>query len=169
MSAHAALYARPVMVDLSGGVDVEAQVTRVPSPEEIMAAKQPNGYWPVEKLIGWGVPTDPPPARWRETLERAWHQENVPDEVRTLLHQAGYDDEGIETAWRGHWHGLGRMRMFEEWWKDPDNVLNVLRREIRETVLVHPTGGEVVLRFPMEAKLAGKTLKALGKLGWEPR
>jgi hypothetical protein len=156
------------MLNLSGGVVVEVEVSRVPSPEEIMAAKQPNGYWPAEKLTEWGVGY-PPPDRWRERLERRWHQENVPDEVRSLLLAAGYDDEGIETAWLGHWHGLGRMRMFEEWWKDSDNVLRALQREIRETVFLHPAGGEVVLRFPMDAVLAGKTIKALGKLGWEPR
>jgi hypothetical protein len=148
---------------------VEALLTRIPSPEEVRAAKQPNGYWPKDKLQEWGVPTEPVPARWRETLERAWHEQNVPDEVRTLLHSAGYDDEGIETAWRGHWHGLGRMRMYEEWWKDPENVLDTLRREVRETVFTHPDGGEVVMRYPMDALLAGKTLRALARLGWTPR
>lgn len=149
---------------------MEAQLTRIPSPDEVLAAKQPNGYWPKEKLREWGVPTDPVPARWRETLERRWHEENVPDEVRVLLYQAGYDDQGIETAWRGHWHGLGRMRMYEEWWKDPENVLDALQREIRETVLVHPEHeGEVVLRYPMDARLARKTIERLAKLGWAPR
>lgn len=149
---------------------MEAEVTRIPSPDEVMAAKGANGYWPKEKLEEWGVPVDPVPARWRESLERAWFYEHIPDAVRTLLRQAGYDDEGIDTAWRGHWHGLGRMRMFEEWWKDPQHVLETLRLEVRETEFVHPTGeGRVLLRYPMDAVIADKTVRALGRLGWVQR
>lgn len=144
-------------------------MSRIPSPDEIMAAKGENGYWPKEKLQEWGVPTDPVPARWRETLERQWYEQNIPDDVRELLRGAGYDDEGIEAAWRSTWWGMGRMRMFEEYWKDPQRVLDTLGFQTRETVLEHPHGGELVLRYPMDALVAGQTLKALGELGWQAR
>lgn len=140
-----------------------------PSPDEVMAAKGANGYWPKEQLQAWGIPVDPVPARWREGLERKWHEENIPREVRGLLLAAGYDEEGVETAWRSYWHGLGRFRMYEAYWKDPEEVLAVLRDATAETTLHHPEGGEIVLRVPVEADLAARTIEALGLIGWTVR
>jgi hypothetical protein len=146
---------------------MEALMTRTPSPREVMAAKGANGYWPKEKLAEWGIPTDPVPARWREGLERKWHEENIPGDVIELLEAVGYDEMGIATAWRSHWHGLGRFRMFEAYWKDPEQVLEVLRAQTSQTTLIHPGGGEIVLRVPVEAGLAELTIAALGELGWK--
>lgn len=145
---------------------MEALMTRTPSPAEVMAAKGANGYWPKEKLVEWGIPTDPVPARWREGLERKWHEENIPAEVADLLLSAGYDETGVQTAWRSYWHGLGRFRMFEAYWKDPDEVLEVLRQSTSEITLIHPEGGEAVIRVPVEEGLAAKTVRALERLGW---
>lgn len=132
-----------------------------------MAAKGANGYWPKEKLEEWGIPTDPVPARWREGLERRWHEENIPGEVRVLLLAAGYDDEGVETAWHSYWHPLGnRLRMYEEWWKDRERVIAVLREQSVEVQLTHPDGGEITMRLPVGSELAGSTGEALAKLGW---
>jgi hypothetical protein len=145
---------------------MEAQMTRTPSPDEVMAAKGENGYWPREKLQEWGIPLDPTPARWREHLERRWHEENIPDIVRSLLVAAGHDDEGVETAWRSVHFGLSRMRMYEEYWLRPEKVIRWLRAQLSEIILTHPDGGEITLRLPVDAEIAGRTLKALGKIGW---
>lgn len=42
----------------------------VPSPEEVEAARTPNGGWTRETLAQWGVPW-PPPKGWRRELLRA--------------------------------------------------------------------------------------------------
>jgi hypothetical protein len=145
---------------------MEVLMSRTPSPAEVMAAKGANGYWPKEKLAEWGIPTDPVPARWREGLERRWHEEHIPEEVRELLDAAGYDEQGIETAWRSVYYGVGRMRMFEEYWKDPDNVLTQLRAEIVEVRLTHPGGGEITMRLPVTSELAERAIAALEAVGW---
>jgi hypothetical protein len=144
-------------------------VAPTPSPDEVMAAKGPNGYWPKEQLQAWGIPVDPVPARWREGLERKWHEENIPAAVRGLLLAAGYDEEGVETAWRSYWHGLGRFRMYEAYWKDPEEVLAVLRNATAEVTIVHPEGGEIVMRVPVEAELAARTIDVLATAGWTVR
>jgi hypothetical protein len=141
---------------------------RTPSPDEVMAAKGANGYWPKEQLLEWGIPVDPVPARWREGLERKWHEEHIPDEVRHPLLAAGYDEEGVETAWRSYWHPLGqRLRMFEVWWKDPEEVRAALRELVVEIELVHPRGAAIVMKVPVDLEELGEhTIATLAKLGW---
>lgn len=139
----------------------------LPSPEEMAAAKGANGYWPEDKLAEWGVP-DPPPARWRETLERAYWRNNIPDEVYDLLGDA-YDGEGVRVAWLNPWRGMKRWRMFEAWWEDPEQVRRALRPPSAEIMLAHIDGaGRIVLKLPMDATIAGAALEALAPLGWSP-
>lgn len=137
-----------------------------PSPEEIAAAKGENGYWPEDTLEKWGVPLNPTPAGWREALERAYWRNNIPSEVRELLGEA-YDDLGIEVAWLNPWRGMKRWRMFEMWWEDPEQVRKALRPPATEIVLAHIDGpARIILKLPMDPKIAGEVLEALGPLGW---
>ncbi|MBA7712424.1 hypothetical protein ES703_121398 [subsurface metagenome] len=46
-----------------------------PSPEEMEAAKTPQGGWTKEQLADWGVPW-PPPKGWRRELEEKWRQDH---------------------------------------------------------------------------------------------
>jgi hypothetical protein len=138
----------------------------LPSPEEIAAAKGENGYWPEEKLEEWGVPLNPAPARWRETLERAYWRENIPAEVYELLGEA-YDEEGVRIAWQNPWRGMKRWRMFEAWWEDPEQVRRALRPPTTEIVLAHIDGpGRIIIKLPMDPTIAAEALEALGPLGW---
>jgi hypothetical protein len=45
----------------------------VPTPEEIEAARTPNGGWTRETLASWGVPW-PPPKGWRKDLAERSHR-----------------------------------------------------------------------------------------------
>jgi len=46
-------------------------VNYVPSPDEVAAARTPNGGWSKKQLAEWGVPW-PPPTGWRKHLEAKW-------------------------------------------------------------------------------------------------
>lgn len=46
----------------------EARKVKLPTPEEIEAAKTANGGWTREQLAAWGV-SWPPPKGWRKALE----------------------------------------------------------------------------------------------------
>ncbi|MFD7533795.1 hypothetical protein ACFV8E_40365 [Streptomyces sp. NPDC059849] len=50
--------------------------TYVPSPDEVTAARTPDGGWTRKQLAKWGVPW-PPPQGWRKHLKAKWEGKDV--------------------------------------------------------------------------------------------
>ncbi|WP_078894308.1 hypothetical protein [Streptomyces sp. NRRL S-1022] len=48
----------------------------IPSPDEVTAARTPEGGWTKKQLAEWGVPW-PPPSGWRKHLAARWRGEDV--------------------------------------------------------------------------------------------
>lgn len=46
-------------------------MTKVPSPEEVEAARTPHGGWTKAQLAEWDVPW-PPPKGWKQDLARKY-------------------------------------------------------------------------------------------------
>ncbi|WP_406447193.1 hypothetical protein OG782_00460 [Streptomyces sp. NBC_00876] len=71
----------------------------LPSPEEIEAAKTPNGAWARVQLAEWGVPW-PPPKGWKDELIKRW-EAAPPDGASSPQHRpapAGFAQETIDLG-----------------------------------------------------------------------